>query len=155
VREGDARLPESGTLVRSATLVAACGLALAACSGGHNGIARKDSATRGSSASSTPAPLTPQQGSTLSTALSSGTDDGLRTAVLVPPGQQIDPQVAAQLKAAAPVTFDTSTFSGLDRTHATVRGHFAHPPPGQPSTWTFTLVWSSGAWKIVGTEQAR
>jgi hypothetical protein len=122
-------------------------LAATACTGGHHG-------GKSSPAPSAPT-LTSQRATSFATALSSGIEQDVRGVVLVPAGQPFDPNAVAQLKAAGPVTFDLSTFGPVDATHATVSGRFAHPPAGQPATWTFDLTWLNGQWMITDTEPAQ
>ncbi|MBL7495922.1 hypothetical protein I6A84_44020 [Frankia sp. CNm7] len=130
-------------------------LLVAACSGGHDSDGGGPSGPSPSASPSTAPPLTQQQGSALSTRLASGSEDDLRSAMGIPPGQVLDPAALAGLREAGPVSFDMATFQPLDATHATVVGRFAHPPAGQPAAWTFLLAWSDGSWTIVATEPVR
>jgi hypothetical protein len=91
----------------------------------------------------------------LSADLASGTDSGLRQAIVVPQGQVLDPAAVQQLRAISPVSLDVSTFQALDATDATVRGTVSHPPAGQPAAWTFTLALVDGNWKFVDAEPER
>jgi hypothetical protein len=107
-------------------------------------------------ASSTALPsFTSQQSELLSSELAAGTEAGLRAAVAVPSGQELDPQVTEQLRAAGPIVFDEETFSRLDGLSATVTGRFTHSPAGKPAVWLFTLTYTGGTWKIVSTEPVR
>lgn len=107
------------------------------------------------SQSTAPPPLTAGQSTDLSRDLAAGTQEGIRAAVVVPPGQQLDLRAVKQLQAAGPITFDEATFHRLDAAEATVTGRFTHPPAGQPEAWLFTLTYIDETWKIVDMEPAR
>jgi len=96
--------------------------------------------------------MTVSQASQLSVGLAAGTDAGLREAVAVPSGQTLDPGAAKALAGLGPVTFEVSTFTRVDAATATVTGSVAHPPSGESSTWTFTLVFVDGAWLVSDAE---
>jgi hypothetical protein len=97
-------------------------------------------------------PLSSAAAASLSAELSSGTESGLRQAMVVPRGQALDPAAIGQLRAIGPISLEAATFQALDATDATVNGTVGHPPAGQPATWTFTLTLVGGHWKLVDTE---
>jgi hypothetical protein len=121
-------------------------LALVACT-------TKRPAAAPSTSPSAPA-LTSDRATAIAAGLSSGREPDVRSVLLVPPGQTLDPAAAAQLQATGPIIFDLGTFNALDATHATVVGRFAHPPDGGAAVWIFDLTWAGGAWMITDTEPA-
>jgi hypothetical protein len=121
-------------------VVAIAVLGCAACTSGSSG---QPSATR-----SAPA-LTAKRADALSSDLAAGNEAPLRDALAVPSGQALDPAAAAQIAALAPITLDQKSFSQLDARTGTVTGTVAHPPAGQPSTWTFQLAYIAGKWRVV------
>ncbi|MCW2904518.1 MAG: hypothetical protein JWO67_6783 [Streptosporangiaceae bacterium] len=94
-------------------------------------------------------PLTSQRADKLSSDLAAGSEAPLRDALAVPSGQSLDPAAASQIAALAPIRFDAATFHKIDAQNATVIGTVTHPPAGQPATWTFTLTFAGGAWRVV------
>jgi hypothetical protein len=106
-------------------------LFLAGCSHKHGGpdTSTKTPASAMPTVARTAPPLASTEADELAGGLAKGTDDGLRSVIAMPSGQQLDAGAAQQLAALAPITFDLSTFQFLDATHATITGHVAHPPP--------------------------
>jgi hypothetical protein len=100
-------------------------------------------------------PLTKSRAEAVSQELRAGTDAGVRSAVAIPPGQQLAVSASARLAQLAPITFDLSTVKRLDGTHETVVGTLARPPAGQPATWLFTFVADAGEWKILNADPSR
>lgn len=126
---------------------------LSSCTGTSDSPSRSTPSTTSGVTSGVEAPpLSASAASQLSAQLSTGTEAGLRAAVAIPTGQTLDPGAAKALAALGPVTFDLSTLARVDPRTATVTGAVAHPPPGEPSVWTFTLVYVNQAWLISDTE---
>jgi hypothetical protein len=67
----------------------------------------------------------------------------------------MDPAAAGRIAALSPIALDPATFHEIDARTATVNGTVAHPPSGQSATWTFTLAFAGGAWRLVDAGPAR
>lgn len=131
-------------------------MAVAACThSAHRPTAGAQSSSHGPAPAPNAPPLTGQRANALAQQLTSGTDAGLRSALVIPTGQPIDPHAAKQFAAIGPINFDVSTFRYIDQTDATVVGHVPKPPAGTSSTWTFTLTYISSEWKVVDGEPDR
>lgn len=100
-------------------------------------------------------PLSSAAAASLSAELSSGTESGLRQAMVVPQGQSLDPAAVEQLRAISPISLDVATFHALDASDATVNGTVGHPRAGQPAAWTFAITLVGGRWKLVDAEPRR
>lgn len=96
--------------------------------------------------------ITVTQANSLSAALTSGSDSGLASALVMPTGQQLDPSAANAFAAMAPIAFDVSSFHEIDATDATITGTVAHPVANNGATWTFDLSYANGTWKITDAE---
>ncbi|MCU1655994.1 MAG: hypothetical protein JWO57_650 [Pseudonocardiales bacterium] len=97
----------------------------------------------------TVSPLTAQRASELSADLATGSDAGLRAALVIPPDQKLDPAAARDLHTISPITLDVASFHATSDTIATVSGTVAHPVSGAGPRWLFTLALVSGQWKIL------
>ena len=137
--------------------IAASIVTLTACTGNGHPLAGSSapSSTGGRPAASGPvsasvsAPaFTAERAGDLARELASGDQRQLRSAVLIPAGQPLDPKAAHELTALGTITFDRGTFHPLSSTSATVAGTVQDPPPRQRSRWTFALVLRSGQWKL-------
>lgn len=92
--------------------------------------------------------MTASRATELQRQLVSGSGSVVASAVAMPPGQSISPDVAASLKlAAAGLSFRPDTFKQLDDTTAEITA------TGNGRPWKVYLVWVSGTWRISLTSQ--
>ncbi|WP_433380004.1 hypothetical protein ACQPZX_14500 [Actinoplanes sp. CA-142083] len=128
--------------LRGALAAAVVIAALAGCSAHHKPAA---AATTPAAVVPSAAPLSSPSAVALAGQLKAGTEAGVRAAIAMPSGQQLDPNAAQQLAALGTISFDLSTFTYIDGQTATVRGHVENPA----GEWLFTLTYVSSQWKLV------
>ena len=144
----------TGVLVGLAGSATGVVLLLGGLGSSRGGASAADGATSTPTPSTSVVPFTASAADTLSRQLASGDDAQLRVALGVPAGRTLDSKAAGSLAELTPITFDTATLAVTGPRTATVVGRVAHPPKGQPATWTFQLLLIDGTWRVLGAEPA-